>query len=146
VRVAAARLAIDLRRARKADEGSVAAEGPIRAPADDPEIELLKHRYRPELETAFRATLAALPDRDANVLRLHYLDGLTSEKIAAIYGKHPRTVKHWLADARRSILRDTRRLLSERLQLSASQLDAVFGLVQSQLDVSLHLLLRRPED
>jgi RNA polymerase sigma-70 factor (ECF subfamily) len=145
VRVAAARLAIDLHRARSNDEGSAPADAPIRAPGDDPEIELLKQRYRPELETAFRATLAALPDRDANILRLHYLDGLTGEKIAAIYGKHPRTVKQWLAQARHTILRDTRRLLAGRLQLSASQLDAVLGLVQSQLEVSLHVLLKRPD-
>jgi RNA polymerase sigma-70 factor (ECF subfamily) len=75
VRVAAARVAIDLARAAP-EPAARAEEAGLRAPADDPELQLLKRRYRPELEAAFRATLAALPARDANVLRLHYIRDL----------------------------------------------------------------------
>jgi RNA polymerase sigma-70 factor (ECF subfamily) len=44
--------------------------------------------------------------------------------------------------AQESLLQQTRRLLTERLRLTGSQLDSVLRLISSQLDVSLGRLLR----
>jgi RNA polymerase sigma-70 factor (ECF subfamily) len=145
LRVAAARVSVDLARARRPD--SVRRDDPVqlRSPSPDPELELLKRRYRHEFEEAFRATLAGLPARDANVLRLHYLEEVPTQQIGAIYGVTARSVQLWLAQARRTILLRTRRLLANRLRVSTSQLDGLMNLVQSQLDVSLHKLLEKPE-
>ena len=145
VRMAATRLGLDLRRrerpgARDEDELTLEARG------DDPELEYLKTRYAAELNEALHTTLAALSARTANVLRLHYQEGMTVNAIGTMYRVSGRTVQRWLAEARRTILDETRRLLSERLGLTDSRLDSLIGLVQSRLDISLsQYLLPRSE-
>jgi RNA polymerase sigma-70 factor, ECF subfamily len=145
VRMAATRLGLDLRRrerpdARDEDELSIEAKG------DDPELQYLKTRYAGELSEALQSTLAALSARTANVLRLHYQEGMTVDAIGTMYRVSGRTVQRWLAEARRTILTETRRLLSERLGLTDSRLDSLIGLVRSRLDISLsQYLLPRAE-
>ncbi len=144
VRMAATRLGLDLRRqerpgARDEDELSIEARG------DDPELEYLKTRYAADLNEALHTTLAALSSRTANVLRLHYQEGMTVDAIGTMYRVSGRTVQRWLAEARRTILDETRRLLSQRLGLTDSRLDSLIGLVRSRLDISLsQYLLPRP--
>lgn len=145
VRMAATRLGLDLRRrerpgARDEDELTLEARG------DDPELEYLKTRYAAELNEALHTTLAALSARTANVLRLHYQEGMTVDAIGTMYRVSGRTVQRWLAEARRTILGETRRLLSERLGLTDSRLDSLIGLVRSRLDISIsQYLLPRSE-
>lgn len=136
VRMAATRLGLDLRRrerpaAREEDELTLEARG------DDPELEYLKTRYAAELNEALHTTLAALSSRTASVLRLHYQEGMTVDAIGTMYRVSGRTVQRWLAEARRTILDETRRLLSERLGLTDSRLDSLIGLVRSRLDISI---------
>jgi RNA polymerase sigma-70 factor (ECF subfamily) len=146
IRVAAARVAVDMLRALKPDSVRRDDYFEIIAPVDDPELGFVKKRYRREFTDAFRETLAALSVRDANVLRLHYLEAVSAKSIGAIYGVTPRSVQQWIAGARRTILRRTRRLLADRLRLSSAQLDALMDLVQSQLDLSLHKFLGKAEE
>jgi len=136
VSMAATRLGLDLRRrerpgARDEDELTLEARG------DDPELEYLKTRYAADLKEALENTLAALSARTANVLRLHYQEGMTVDAIGTMYRVSGRTVQRWLAEARRTILAETRRLLAERLGLTDSRLDSLIGLVRSRLDISL---------
>ena len=145
VSMAATRLGLDLRRrerpgAREEDELTLEARG------DDPELAYLKTRYAAELKEALETTLAALSARTANVLRLHYQEGMTVDAIGTMYRVSGRTVQRWLAEARRTILAETRRILSERLGLTDSRLDSLIGLVRSRLDISLsQYLLPRSE-
>jgi len=145
VSMAATRLGLDLRRrerpgARDEDELTLEARG------DDPELAYLKTRYAAELKEALESTLTALTARTANVLRLHYQEGMTVDAIGTMYRVSGRTVQRWLAEARRTILAETRRLLSERLGLTDSRLDSLIGLVRSRLDISLsQYLLPRSE-
>ncbi len=136
VSMAATRLGLDMRRrerptARDDDQLRLEARG------DDPELEYLKTRYAAELKEALESTLAALSARTANVLRLHYQEGMTVDAIGTMYRVSGRTVQRWLAEARRTILAETRRLLAERLGLTDSRLDSLIGLVRSRLDISL---------
>lgn len=145
VRVAATRLALDLRRQKRPESGGDEDEvASLRAPGPDPELEYLKTRYATELGEALRATLDALSSRTANVLRLHYQEGMTVDAIGTMYRVSGRTVQRWLAEARRTILGETRRLLSERLGLDDSRLESLIGLVRSRLDVSIYEHLRAP--
>jgi RNA polymerase sigma-70 factor (ECF subfamily) len=146
LKVAAARVTVDLIRSHRPDNIGSEDEAQLRAPAPDPEMEFLKQRYRREFEDAFRETLSALEDRDANVLRLYYLEGVPAEQIGPVYGVTGRSIQLWIAQARKRILRRTRRLLAERLRLTNSQLDGLTHLVQSQLDVSLHKILKKRDD
>lgn len=142
LRVSAARITVDLQRAQHAhaplDVDREAGSLPRTA---DPELAFLKTHYRKDLADAFRTTIAALPARDANVLRLHYLEQANAQTIAGIYGVSPRAVQYWITQARRRILDETRRTLGDRLRLSDAETDSVMGLAQSQLDITLHTIL-----
>jgi RNA polymerase sigma-70 factor (ECF subfamily) len=146
VRMAATRLALNLRKSEKKpsssiDEGRLA----LRAPDSDPELQYLQSRYADELAEALRVTLAALSPRLANVLRLHYQDGMTIEAMGTMYRVSSRTVQRWLAEARNTVMEETRRLLRERLAIADSQLDSLIGLVRSRLDLSIYRYLRGDE-
>lgn len=144
VRMAATRLGLDLVR-RERPEARGDDELLLEAREDDPELQYLKTRYAAELNEALQTTLAALSARTASVLRLHYQEGMTVDAIGTMYRVSGRTVQRWLAEARRTILDETRRLLGERLGLTDSRLDSLIGLVRSRLDISLsqYLLPRR---
>ena len=142
VRIAAARVAIDLRRTRTPEVAADPIEE-VAARAADPELEYLKQRYGRDLREAFKAALDALPARDASILRLHFLEGMSASSIGAAYRVHGRTIQKWLQAARAQILETTRELLRERLQLHRKELESVIALAQSQLDVSISRLLAR---
>jgi len=114
------------------------------APAD-PELAYLKRHYRSVFETALRTTLAALPPRDANVLRLHFLEGIPSGAVGALYHVSKRSVNRWIAEIRARVLEEARRQLGAQLNVPASQIDSVIGLVQSQLSLSMPDLGSEPD-
>src|SRR5437762_1115793 len=101
-------------------------------------MNFINTRYRAESDQAFRESLAAVGSQERTVLRLHFLDGLNIEKIGALYQVHRATVAHWIAASRQTLLVETRQRLRDRLQLSTPEFESLMGLVQSQLDVSLH--------
>lgn len=142
LRIAATRAAIDLRRRAQAADPVRAAPPELPAGDGDPELAFLKTHYRRELADAMRETLASLSDRESNVLWLHYYERLGSEAIAASYRVSARTVQRWLDDARARILAGTHARLAERLRLEPSEVRALVALAQSQLDVSIHRLLK----
>ena len=146
VRMAAARVAIDVQARRKPDvplDAEAAIE--IRSADPDPELHYLRGRYGRELRDAFQDTLRDLPPREAAILRLFFLDGMSAQAIGVAYRVHARTVQKWLAAARARILENTRRLLAERLDVAPPELESLIALVRSQLDVSISTFLpRRP--
>ncbi len=75
------------------------------------------------------------------MLRLYFMSGLSLEKIGAHYRVHQSTVTRWIAAARSAILGTTRRLIGQRLQLSPTEFDSLAGLLRSELDLSLSVLL-----
>jgi RNA polymerase sigma-70 factor len=105
LQIAAMRSALNLGR-REAGQ----AELVRRAAADafstpDPELEILKHRYRSDFEAAFRDALAVLSVRDRNLLRLRFLDGLLVNELAAMYAVNRVTVRRWILRGRGGRLR-----------------------------------------
>lgn len=137
VRVSAVRAAIRHARRTRAtsgDEGTL----DLRAPGADPEMELLKRRYAADLREAFVATLGALTADERNVLRMHYLDGLTIEEVGAAYRVSRATAARWLARARERILEETRDRLKGRLGVQDRELDSLMALAASRMPSSLH--------
>lgn len=140
VRTAATRVALNMRRGRL--EG---AHDPLRSDlaiaGRSLESELVSARYRAETEEALRAAIRRLPQRERAVLCLHVRDGLSSDRIAALYRVGRSTAKRWLAAAREQLSRETERELRGRLALTPSEYDGVVAGVRSQVDVSLVRLL-----
>lgn len=143
VRVAAVRTSLNLRE-QGVREVPVEVERPVfsNIPTPDPEVAFLKARYRAEFKEALEAAMAELPSDQRNVLRLYFLDGLSIDRIGAVYGVHRATAARWVQKGRELLLAGTCRLLSERLQVSAPELESILDLVRSQLDVSLGGLMR----
>jgi len=114
------------------------------AAEDTPALRLLKDRCRGEVRRAFEEALAALTPRGRNLLRQQYLDGLTIDDLARLYGVHRATAARWVESARTALFQGIRRHFRNTLGLGAAELDSVVGLVQSRLDLSLSRLLAAP--
>jgi RNA polymerase sigma-70 factor (ECF subfamily) len=137
VRVAAVRIAIDLK--RSPELAGTDALDRLLAANDDPELALVKARYRPELDRAVRETSAELSQREATLLRLHFADGVAVERLARSYQVHRATVTRWIADARQRFVDGVYRRLAERLGLSRREFESLMPAVVSQLHLSLRL-------
>jgi len=103
----------------------------------DPELELLRDRYASEVKAAFASSLAALTERQRNVLRQYYLDELTIDQLAALYRINRATAARWVAGARLEIVTRTREYLVGELGVPAEEVDSIIRLVRSQLSLSL---------
>jgi hypothetical protein len=74
-------------------------------------------------------------------LKLYFLDGLTVEMIGRMFGVNRSTITRWLADIRGRIRDETHRKLGAQLEIGASDLDRLWGIVESRMDISLRTLL-----
>jgi RNA polymerase sigma-70 factor (ECF subfamily) len=72
---------------------------------------------------------------------LHFVDGLTGDEIAERLGISRATVVRWLSTARTFLLRETKRLLTDRLRLSPAEAESFIATARSRLDLSLSVLL-----
>lgn len=105
--------------------------------ASDPELELLRERYRDQVKQAFAAAFAELADRERNVLRQYHIDGLTIDQLATLYQVNRATTARWVAGARLAVITRTRKHLVDRYGIAAAEVDSIIRLVRSQLDVSV---------
>jgi RNA polymerase sigma-70 factor (ECF subfamily) len=103
----------------------------------DPELEMLRTRYREQVRGAFAAAFAALGERERNVLRQYYIDGLTIDQLAALYQVNRATTARWVAGARLAVVANTREQLVGHFGISDTEVDSIIRLVRSQIDVSL---------
>ena len=141
IRVSAVRGALNQRRAEaRARRREVALPELTRAAAD-PELDLMKARYRPEVTRAVEDALRALAQDRRTVLRLHYDDELTIDEIATLYAIHRSTAARWISESRTFILDETKRLLRERLRGTPSEIASILAIVKSDIWVSVSRLL-----
>jgi RNA polymerase sigma-70 factor, ECF subfamily len=115
----------------------------IPSPGHDAELALLKEKYAADFNAAFAASVQALESRDRNILRQHYIDGLTVDELAPLYRVHRATAARWIAKIRATLLEQTRERLLERLKVQPQELESIMRLVRSQLEVSLQDFLTR---
>ncbi len=145
LRAVAVRTALNLRRSQGRQDIPVSDESLLNLPqnAGNLELDYLKTRYRKDFTQAFRNALSALTSEERNVLRLHFVEGLTLSQIGAAYQADKSTISRWITKSRKSLLEQTREELSKKFRLDSRELDSLMYLVQSQLDVSISSLLRR---
>ena len=145
LRVAALRTALNLREAAGGGPRVVGRAGALPdRPGPDAELSFLKQHYAREFREAFDAALSALDVDQRNVLRLHFLDGLSIDQLARTYGVHRATAARWVVRGRQALLEQTRTRLRERWRMSEPELDSVLRQVRSQLDVTLRWLRNAP--
>ena len=146
VGIAATRIALMMKRSQKrAKEVSIDDDEWTNALAtistNNPELELLKGQYADAFRTALRDAVRALEPRFRGVLRMSFVDALSSDEIGNVYAVLRATAARWVQRACDEVFAQTRTLLAERLALTGTELDRMTALVQSQLDVSLSQLL-----
>lgn len=141
IRAAALRTAMNVKRAQLSSDQVEVVDESVTLLDGDPEMAFLKSSYRAPFSRAFRQALASLPDERVNVLRLNLLDGLNIEKIGVLYQCHRSTIARWIAEARQTLLTQTRLALAQELNLGPQEFDSVVRLLRSQLDVSLRKAL-----
>ncbi|HEY5920978.1 MAG TPA: hypothetical protein VIV11_04875 [Kofleriaceae bacterium] len=143
IQVTATRTAID--RIRLEDrEAELPADHQL-AGAGDIELSLIKAQYREAFVAGFTVAVAALERRDRNLLRLHLLGGVTLEQLAQMYGVHRATVVRWLAAARSALFDATRAHVANTIGAPADELDQMFDLVRSRVELSVERLLASVE-
>jgi RNA polymerase sigma-70 factor (ECF subfamily) len=106
------------------------------APVDG-ELHGMKEAYSAAFRVAFKAALSSLEPSERNLLRQHYLDGLTMEHIGSLHGVHRVTVHRWIDRARATLAERTRSNMAGALGLRDAEVKSVLRLIQSRLDVSL---------
>ncbi len=142
VRVAAARIMLNLLRSekRRTAAGDAHAREPI--PLDDPLFARLELRHREDFQAALREAASELTTRERNLLYQHHVDGLTMEQLSAVYGLHRVSVIRAIGKARTKLAEGTRLRLRERLRVSETELESLLRSVGPNLDLSIRRYLR----
>jgi RNA polymerase sigma-70 factor (ECF subfamily) len=142
LRMASVRAMHDLIRARKPD-APLDADGEVALAATrDPALSMMKRRYAREFREAIQDALGALPAKDRNLLRLHFVDGMTTDAIAPLYSVDGSTVRRWIAALRRGLLASVRKSLSRKLGLETDDIESLMAIVRSRLELSLSRYLQ----
>lgn len=141
VRVVTLRVASNRRRTEKPHEDLDAASEAKVLPLVDPELAILRARYRPVFDEALRAAFADLAPRERTLLRMHYVDGVPLDRLGLVFNVHRATVARWLASARESVLDRTIALVRDRLNVSAAELESLLPVLRSGFTLSLRALL-----
>src|SRR6187431_1406609 len=102
MRATVVREALAINRASDRNDGDVEAALEAQIPWVDHEISLFKQIYREPVSQAFASACAELAAEDRALLRLHYVDGVTTAKLASMFGISRATLIRRLAAARES--------------------------------------------
>ena len=78
---------------------------------------------------------------DRALLRFKFVDGLTLDDLAVLYGTHRATVARRVAALREDLVKATRAQLGGPLRVRRQDLESLVRLVRSDLDLSLSRLL-----
>ena len=140
LRVAAIRLALNLRQAEDRDAREQVHE--LELPGTgDPELEYLRARYADDLQRALTAAVQKLEARDRALLRMHHARGMTVDELGKLFDVHRATAARWIVRARESLLAAVKRELSAILAVDTGDAASLLRLVDSQLGLSLRGLL-----
>ena len=138
LRAVAIRAGIDLLRARKRERpvsDDALFDRALGAHAD-PELELMKTRYRSDFRHAVRDALGQLESPARSDLRLYYIDELKLTEMASLHHVTPSAVSRRIAKARQQLLDATRRVMRAQLGVTDTDLDSILGLIASRLELS----------
>ncbi len=147
VRITAVRTAADLDQDQAQQQSPLSYQFEARAlqpSITDPELAALKRGHGAIVNRAIQAALAALPPRDATLLRLYFLEEVTYDSLARMYHVRRRQVRRWVDKIRAGIIEHTRRTLVEEFSLSHSEVDSLIRAVSGDLNTTILRFLKRP--
>jgi RNA polymerase sigma-70 factor len=124
------------------EENVLAALQSMPAPGSDAEFELIKRRFHQEFRQAVREAFAVLASEKRHLLRLHFVDQLSTTELGPLFQVNQSTVSRWLKSARQEVYEETKRRLQERLGLSSREFASFVATLDSELDLSLSQVLK----
>lgn len=107
-----------------------------------PDLALLTGELKELFETAFREAVTALTSKERNLLRYHFISGLSIDQIGLIYRVHRATAARWLAQAREQLAIQTQKRFQAAVPVHAKSFSEVMELIRSQLSLNLASLLQ----
>lgn len=143
VRVTATRIAIKLHSTEKPapEEDADSPLWALPAPGVDPELDAIKRRHQADLREAMREAFSTLSPEDRHLLRLYFVDQLSTYELATLFRVSQPTISRWLKTTRETVYKETRRHLQARLGLSQRDFQSFLALLDSQLELSISQLL-----
>jgi len=148
LRASAMRLGINLSSAEgrhRGDDDDAQALEQLEASAASPELSLMKHEASALFQQALARAFAALEPSERNLLRMYFLDGVSSAQLAKAHGAHPVTVTRWLTAARAKVVDAAVAELRGAGLLSTPNLADLRWLVRSHLSEGWADVLRRTD-
>jgi RNA polymerase sigma-70 factor (ECF subfamily) len=103
----------------------------------DPEIAAIKEHYRETVQQAVEMAIAQLDAREKAIYRMHFVDGLTLQRIGKAYGVHHTTVLRWLEAARERVFKQAKVRLRAELKIGSDEFESLVQLLISRLDVDI---------
>lgn len=145
VRVTTARIATKLRSSEKPsshqDDVDAIAQA-LPAPGVDPELELIKRRHQADFRQAMKEAFSGLSVDERHLLRLYFVDQLTTYELGALFRVNQATISRKLKIARQTVYDETRRHLQARLGLSTRGFESLLAVLDSQFELRISQLLK----
>jgi RNA polymerase sigma-70 factor (ECF subfamily) len=142
LRATAVREALALNRESDRRIGDAEAVLEAQIPWVDHEISLFKQVYREPVSRAFVQACEQLDPEDRTLLRLHYVDGVTTAKLATMFGISRATLIRRLAASRQSLVEGVKASLKVGSGVADQDFESVLRLVKSQIDLRLSVVLK----
>jgi RNA polymerase sigma-70 factor (ECF subfamily) len=132
------RVALNVRR-NKADQthDELPSGSDVEDAAARPDIELVRARYKQELEDAIRSAARTLSTRERTILRMHLAERMSIDRLAVIYGVGRSTAARWLQSARAALADSARANFCARVGVAAAEFDSIAAMLRSDLELSL---------
>lgn len=133
VMVSAIRIAYSIKRAEK--KSTPPADGLELMIEGDAEFERIRAEIAEPFRVAFRTALRGLSSRERTVLRLYFVEDVSSDTIGSMYNVHRSTVARWITTARDAAQKETRRMLMDELKIGRSTFDSLMRNLLSHFDL-----------
>jgi RNA polymerase sigma-70 factor (ECF subfamily) len=130
-----------LRRSKKEIVVATEAADDWPVPRQEPELAYLKQHHRHAFKEAFLEAFARLSPRERNLLRQHFVYGMTIDQIGTMYSIHRVTALRWSGRARAKLLETTRKMLQKRFRMNAAEAQSLLRVMNTGLRVTLERLL-----
>jgi len=110
-------------------------------PEGESDNEARRTRYLGPLQSALEEAFRQLAPRERNLLRMHFLDGLSLDALAVMHAVHRATIARWLVSIRRSVVEHARGMLGDGAELTSRSVRSLYRLLERDLHLSVSRLL-----
>lgn len=142
LRVAALRTALNLKRS---DHLLPTDDVPVKAILVGVDDAHMKQLYLQELNAAVEHGFRRLSARERTLLRLHFIDGLSLDRIAVMYNVHRATVARWLVTIRQRLFDEVSEHLAVTHGLGQTDIRSLYRRMQDEVHVTISRVLQPSE-